>query len=147
MPSKAKSTPALRRTLALPISISIARRARTGIRHHWNEAGSLHAGLGHRIGNGARSELPPPAVELVAMQPVAQRDLARLRTGRLRYLLRHVPTAPSRCLVRTSTRRKLCLSIGKLLGTRPPCIDQTRQVHPIATTRRNVRARLRLPNT
>src|SRR5690242_9610329 len=62
----------------------------------------MRAGLGDRIANRRRSELPPPVIELVAMQPVAQRDLARLRTRRLALrdncrLLRRAPTAPSRC--------------------------------------------------
>ena len=48
-----------------------------------------------------RSELPPPAVELVAMQPVAQRDLACHRPRRLalrnnRRLLRIAPAPPPR---------------------------------------------------
>ena len=58
----------------------------------------------HAVPADARclSELTPPAIELVAMQPVAQRDRARLRTRRLalrdnRGLLRRTPTAPSRC--------------------------------------------------
>src|SRR5437588_2754175 len=77
------------------------RRAGPAIRYHRNEVGSLRAGLGHRIGN-RRSEIPPPAIELVAMQPVAQRDLARLRTRHLglsddRRLLLICPTSPARC--------------------------------------------------
>ena len=87
------------RTIALPISISIAT---TAIRQHRNEVGSLRADLGDRIANRRRSELPPPVIELVAMQPVAQRDLACLRTRRLalrdnRGLLRRTPMSPSRC--------------------------------------------------
>src|SRR5690242_3397959 len=75
------------------------RRARTTIRHHRNEIGSVRANLGHRIGN--RSELPPPTIELVAMQPVAQRDLARLRARRLalrddRSLLLIAPASAAR---------------------------------------------------
>src|SRR5215470_9601689 len=78
------------------------RRARTGIRHHRNEVGSLRIGRGDRIANRHRSELPAPVIELIAMQPVAQRDLARLRTRRpaLRHnrgLLRRAPTSPSWC--------------------------------------------------
>jgi hypothetical protein len=46
--------------------------------------------------------------------------------------------------ISTSTRRKLCPSIGKLLTTRSPCLDQTRQHHPIAAARRKVGIRLRL---
>src|SRR5204862_4243161 len=74
---------------------------RTGIRNHRNEVGSLRIGFGDRRAN-RRSELPAPVIELVAMQPVAQRDLARLRTRRLALrhyccLLRRAPTSPSRC--------------------------------------------------
>src|SRR5690242_21372137 len=75
------------------------RRARTAIRHHRNKIGSVRASLGHRI--GTRSELPPPPIELVAMQPVAQRDLARLRARRLalrddRSLLLIAPASAAR---------------------------------------------------
>lgn len=70
---------------------------------------------------------PPPALELVAMQPAAQRDLARLRTGRLalrdnRYLLRHAPTAPSRCIGQDFQAKETvkCLSVASAAAEDAP---------------------------
>src|SRR6185437_6058340 len=73
------------------------RRARTAIHHQRNKIGSVRNSLGH----GNRSELPPPPIELVAVQPVAQRDLARLRARRLalrddRSLLLIAPASAAR---------------------------------------------------
>src|SRR5215469_10518541 len=64
------------------------------------------------------------------MKPVAQRDLARLRPRchalrDNRRLLRTLQRRRRGVPVRTSTRRKLCPSIGKLLGTRSPCSIKT----------------------
>jgi hypothetical protein len=83
------------------------------------------------------------------MQPVAQRDLACLRTRRLalrdnRGLLRRTPTAPSRCPSQDFYATQAVPIIGKLLGTSSPYLDQTRQDHPIALTRCKVPVRLRL---
>src|SRR5690349_21368997 len=80
LPSKPSSTPAPTRTIAPPISISIAAAPEPPSATTGTKSGP-YAPTSAIIGN--RSELPPPTIELVAMQPVAQRDLARLRARRL----------------------------------------------------------------
>ena len=74
-------------------------------------------------------------------QPVAQRNLARLRTRRLALAtISAFSAAPQR------PRRGQHLNateIGKLLSTPSPYLDQTRQDHPIALTRCNVPITLR----
>ena len=107
------------RSTAPPISISIAAVP---------EAARLSATIGTKSGTGntaigdrAGPQLPTPHVKLIAMQPVAQRDRARHRSRRQalrdnRRLLRRAPAPPPRRSRQNLNRRKLCPSIGKLLG-------------------------------
>ena len=99
MPRNARSTPAPARSTAPPISISIAavREAARLSGTIGTKSGSGDAGIGERAG----SQLPPPHVKLIAMQPVAQRDRARHRPRRQalrdnRRLLRRAPAPPPR---------------------------------------------------
>lgn len=75
------------------------------------------------VSNHRRSKFPAPAVELIAMQPVAQGDRARHRSRRQafrgnRRLLRYAAFSATLYRrrgvpVKTSTRRKLCPSIAE----------------------------------
>src|SRR4051794_18302783 len=127
------------------------RRAGPAIRHHRNEVGSLRAGLGYRIGN-RRSEISPPAIELVAMQPVAQRDLARLRTRRLalsddRRLLLIGPASPARCPSQDFHATETVPINWQITWHTIPLPRSTRQDHPIRVVLRKVGIRLRLPSS
>src|SRR5215470_9343519 len=128
------------------------RRARTGIRHHRNEVGSLRIGRGDRIANRHRSELPAPVIELIAMQPVAQRDLARLRTRRpaLRHnrrLLRRAPTSPSWCPTQHFNATETVPINWQITWHTIPLPRSNKADHPIAPIRCNVPITLRLRST
>src|SRR5207244_5577052 len=82
--------------------------------------------------------LPPPPQPTLLPYPTLFRSSATIAafSAALQRRRRGVP-------VSTSTRRKLSPSIGKLLGTPSPYLDQTRQDHPITLTRCKVPVRLR----
>jgi hypothetical protein len=96
-----------------------------------------------------RPRLPPPAIKLIATQPVPQGDHARHAPGaRPSVTIAAFSAVLHRrrrgVSVKTSTRRKLCPSIGKLLGKRTPCLDPTREHQSIAITACKARIALRL---
>ena len=97
------------------------------LREHWDKIRFRTPG----VSDHSRPKFPPSAIELVAMQPVAQRDRARHCPGtKLSATIAAFSAALQRrrhgVPVSTSTRRKLCPSIGKLHG-KPTSLPRSRE--------------------